>query len=261
MYNLKEIELSKEYLNKISYKIEKEVVLLGGWAVYDIVNKNFYNDNGRDYIGSKDIDIGFHIDKNWNKIQLINSKFSRMIRFLEKDGFRWQAFRLYKDFDENTLEELTPEESSKKSLFEIIRLYIDPIIDYIHPQFKEVFQYNPIDEPILNIAYDYKRFKKSTLHDNILLCEPHFLLAMKLNCVDRRHKEDKRIKDISDIYALMWYSDIHLDELKIATRIISNRDKINNTISNFKQEEIHKASENIGVKPDEIQRAFLRFIE
>ena len=261
MYNLKEIDLSREYLNKISNIIDEKVVLLGGWAVYDIVNINFYNENGRDYIGSRDIDVGFHIDEDWNKTQLENSELSLMIQFLEKDGFRWQAFRLYKDFDAETLKELTPEESSKKSLFEIIRLYIDPIIDNIHPQFKEIFQYNPIDEPILSIAYRYNRFAESTLHDSILLCEPHLLLAMKLNCVNRRSKEDKRIKDISDIYALMWYSDIDLDELKIATRIISNRDKINNTISNFKKEEIYKASEIIGVKFDEIQRVFIRFME
>jgi hypothetical protein len=261
MYNLKEIDLSREYLNKISNNIKEKIVLLGGWAVYDIVNTNFYKEKGRYYIGSRDIDIGFHIDKNWNKKQLKNSNFSRIIKFLEKDGFRWQAYRLFKDFDEKTLKELTPEESSKKSLFEITRIYVDPIIDNIHSQFNVVFRYSPIDEPLLSIAYRYNRFKKSTLHNNVLLCEPHLLLAMKLNCVEIRSEKDKRIKDISDIYALMWYSDIPLDELKIATRIISNKNKIKDTILNFKKEEIEKASENIGVKPDEIQRVFLTFVK
>jgi hypothetical protein len=34
--------------------------LIGGWAIYETVNKNFTADRGRPYIGSKDIDIGFH---------------------------------------------------------------------------------------------------------------------------------------------------------------------------------------------------------
>lgn len=154
MYSSKEIELSKRYLGEITESIDQDLCLLGGWAVYDLVNINFMDDVGREYIGSRDIDLGFHIDKNWTDEQLSTSIFSSVIEILIKIGFKWQAFRLYKDFDIETLKELTFDEANKKSQFEITRMYIDPIIDFFHPRFKDVFGYNPIDEPILYDAYE-----------------------------------------------------------------------------------------------------------
>lgn len=43
-------------------KQKSETCLIGGWAVYESVNKRPEEDKGRQYAGSKDIDIGFHMD-------------------------------------------------------------------------------------------------------------------------------------------------------------------------------------------------------
>ena len=73
LYEPGEIEISEKYLEKIFKSIKGNVCLIGGWATHYLVNKNFENANGRNYIGSRDIDIGFHIEKSWSKEELRKS--------------------------------------------------------------------------------------------------------------------------------------------------------------------------------------------
>jgi len=64
LYEPVEIQISEKYLEKVFKLIKGNICLLGGWAAYYIVNRNFEKTTGRKYIGSRDIDIGFHIYKN-----------------------------------------------------------------------------------------------------------------------------------------------------------------------------------------------------
>ena len=98
MYEPVEIQVSEKYLERVFKLIKGNICLLGGWAAYHIVNKNFEKTTGRKYIGSRDIDIGFHIDKNWTEQQLKKSEFCTAIRQIENIGFRSVSFRLIKDF-------------------------------------------------------------------------------------------------------------------------------------------------------------------
>ena len=153
LYEPNEIEISEKHLEKVFKQIKGDVCLIGGWATYHIVNENFESVNGRKYIGSRDIDIGFHIDRGWSEEQLERSEFSDAIRLIEDMGFRPISFRLAKDFDLETGMELTPEESAKLPLFQIFQLYVDPVVDYIHPKIKQVLGFVPIDEPLLSLIF------------------------------------------------------------------------------------------------------------
>jgi len=153
LYEPNEIRTSEKQLEKIFKQLKELTCLLGGWATYHIVNKNFEKANGRKYIGSRDIDIGFHIDKHWNEERLRKSEFKNAIETIESMGFRSISFRLVKDFDLDTGKELTPEESAKLSLYHIFQLYIDPIVDYIHPKIKNLLGFVPIDEPLLSLVF------------------------------------------------------------------------------------------------------------
>lgn len=125
LYEPIEIEVSAKYLEKVFSEIKGDVCLIGGWATFHTVNKNFENINGRKYIGSRDIDIGFHIDKGWSKEQLKRSEFSATIGLIEDVGFRPVSFRFVKDFDSETGRELTAKESARLPLFQIFQLYVD----------------------------------------------------------------------------------------------------------------------------------------
>jgi hypothetical protein len=255
LYEPNEIRTSEKEMEKIFKQLKEPICLLGGWATYHTVDKNFEKANGRKYIGSRDIDIGFHIDKHWNEEQLKKSEFIVAIKTIENMGFRSVSFRLIKDFNLDTGKELTPEESAKLPLYQIFQLYIDPVVDYIHPKIKSLLGFVPIDEPLLSSVFQDKMYTITTLFEKaVLLPKPHALLAMKLNSAPNRDKENKRIKDIADIYALLWHSDIALPQLKNQLFSVYPKEKARKTIQNFTKEDINKVSTAIGISTQEISR-------
>jgi hypothetical protein len=255
LYEPNETKTSQKQLEQIFKSLKDSACLLGGWAVYHIVNKNFEKATGRQYIGSRDIDIGFHIDKDWTEKQLRESGFVSAIAAIEKIGFRSVSFRLVKDFDMDTGKELTPEEAAKRPLYQIFQLFIDPIVDYIHPNIKNILGFVPIDEPLLSLLFQHKMHTTTNLFGRkVILPKPELLLAMKLNSALRRDKENKRIKDVADIYALMWYSDTDLPELKNQLFSINPREETRKTIRTFTEEDIDRVSKTIGITTKEISR-------
>jgi len=255
LYEPNEITISQKQLEKVFKQLKGPFCLLGGWATYYIVNKNFEKANGRKYIGSRDIDIGFHVDKDWTEEQLRKSKFITAITAIEKIGFRSVSFRLVKDFNLDTGREFTEEESAKFPLYQIFQLCIDPVVDHIHPKIKNLLGFVPIDEPLLSLVFQKKMFTTINLFGTkTLLPKPHVLLAMKLNSAPHRDKEHKKIKDIADIYTLLWYSDIQLTQLKKQLLSIYPKKKTRETIQNFSKEEINKVSAAITIDRNEISR-------
>jgi hypothetical protein len=255
LYEPAEIQVSEKYLEKVFKLIKGDICLLGGWAAYHIANKNFEKVNGRKYIGSRDIDMGFHINKGWSETQLKKSQFSSAIKQIEDMGFRSISFRLVKDFNSETGRELTPEESAKLPQHQIFHLFIDPVVDYIHPRIKHVLGFVPIDEPFLTIVFTERLCTVTRLYGtNVLLPKTHVLLAMKLNSVTTRDQEHKKIKDIADIYALLWFSHTKITQLKDQLFSIYSEEKARKTVRDFTKEEIGKVSTALGVSAHEITR-------
>jgi hypothetical protein len=257
-FETNETKTSQKQLEQIFKSLKGPTCLLGDWAVYHIVNKNFERNNGRSYIGSRDIDIGFHIDKNWTEKQLRESDFVSAISAIEKIGFRSVSFRLVKDFDIDTGKELDTEEAAKRPLYQIFQLFIDPIVDNMHDKIKDVLGFVPIDEPLLSFLFQRKMYTTATVFGReATLPKPELLLAMKLNSVLRRDKEGKRIKDIADIYALTWYSDIDLPALRKQLFTVNSEEQTRRTVRTFTEEDIDKVSKTIGVATKEISRVLL----
>jgi hypothetical protein len=255
LYETIETKTSQQQMQVIFTQLESQACLLGGWAVYYLVNQNFEKYTGRTYIGSRDIDLGFHINMEWNKEQLKNSEFANAIRTAESMGFRSVSFRLVKDFDIDTIKELTQQESVKRPLHQIFQLYIDPIVECIHPETKNILGFVPIDEPLLSLVFQEKMYRTQVLFgEEVLIPEPHVMLAMKLNSAPRRDKTHKLIKDIADIYALLWYSDTKLSQLKQQLFAIISKEKVKNTVQKFSNEDIIRAAETLGVDNQEISR-------
>jgi len=255
LYQPTETKTSQEQMHAIFSQLKIQTCLLGGWAVYYLVNQNYQKNTGRTYIGSRDIDLGFHINLNWTKEQLKNSEFTTTIKVVESMGFRSVSFRLVKDFDMDTGKELTPDQSAKLPLYQIFQLYIDPIVDCIHPEIKNLLGFVPIDEPLLSRVFQEKMHKTQMLFGkNILIPEPHVMLAMKINSAPRRDKEHKLIKDIADIYALLWHSDTKLSQLKEQLFTITPKEKVRKTVEKFSDEDISKASATLGIDNQETSR-------
>ncbi len=58
--------ISEEELRPLCQTVEPPACLLGGWAVHLHVNDGFRDAYGREYIGSRDVDLGFHVDPDWS---------------------------------------------------------------------------------------------------------------------------------------------------------------------------------------------------
>jgi len=255
VYEPNKIRTSEKQLEEIFKQLPGIPCLIGGWSVHQIVNKNFEKANGRKYIGSQDIDIGFNINKQWNEEQLRKSEFAATIKTMESLGFESVGSRFVKNFDFDTGKELTPEESKRLPMHQFFQIFIDLVVDYIHPEIEPLLGFVPIDEPLLSLVFQDKIYTVTTLFEKtVLLPKSHVLLAMKLNSAPNRDKENKRIKDIADIYALLWYSDIALPQLKNQFFSIYPKEKARKIIQIFTKEDINKVSTTIGIKTQEITR-------
>lgn len=262
LYSEFETETSYVYLHKIVDILNEPICILGGWAVYFTINTAFRKDQGRNYLGSRDIDLGFYLNKKFTKHQLKSSTIGNALSLLEKQGFKPLGFRYYKDIHIETGKELTSDQSAKTPTHDIFQIYIDPIINEVHPLFREVFRFDPVDEPLLSYVFQDKdcRIELTEFNKRLWLPTPEILLATKLKSVCNRTKDEKLIKDICDIYVLGWYSPRKFHQLKSDVhKLIDGLEEIS---AKEQSEGLFKKAEiALGIEAEAIKNLFERLLE
>jgi len=247
--------MSQEHLTAVFSQMTQPVCLTGGWAVYLAVNPKFHGINGRNYIGSRDIDLGFHIDPSWSSEELQKSSLSQSASILTDRGFIGTGFRFVKYYDMETKNEITEEKSKKRRPYEMFQLFIDMMGDSTHADAEKILGFPLLDEPLLaHVFVDGRSVTVYEFGGQFMIPTPETLLSMKLKSAPCRTKDDKRIKDISDIYALFWYSDVEFQELRRRVQQILGIEYISKTVSNFAKDDYLAVSRAIGMEPDEISR-------
>ncbi len=255
MYIEFETKTSYKYLEKVISSLKEPVCILGGWAVFFHVNKNLQKAQGRSYLGSRDIDLGFHFDKNSTVKEMKNSSLAKSISLLKnKLNFKPVSFRLLKEVHTETEEEIKEGEIIPAHF--VFPMYIDLLVDNIPDKFKEVFGFQPADEPLLKFVFENSEYRKELkqFKKKLWLPEAEVLLAAKINALKLRDKEHKKIKDICDMFALIWYS--KEDPKEIAGRVSKfiHKKKISNVLSEIAKEDYEKASEQLSHSAEEIRR-------
>lgn len=263
MYEPYETDISHKILKTVIASLEEPICLLGGWAVYLHVNKNFKKETGREYIGSRDIDLGFHLEPDWNESQLRSSTLARSMQTIEKLGFKAVGFRYLKEFHTESYEELDRSKLLQTPSHFVFPLYIDPIVDIIPPLFHRVFRFHPVDEPLLKRVFSNPSNRKITksLGKNLWLPKTHVLLATKLNSLTGRDKEHKKLKDIADIFALLWYSDTEIQDIRSDLREFVDSKDIKQTFAIISDKEIKSIGDILGISQREIKRVFLELVK
>lgn len=229
--------------------------MLGGWAVYKIVNESFHRNTGRDYLGSRDIDLGFHLDANASVAELERSDFAAAVNALESIGFELVDYRLAKHFDVDSRQELTPEQAKQKASHDLFEVYVDPIVDTIPLNAQATFGFVPIDEPVLSFVFQHDGGQRAQIFGkDVVLPLPHLMLATKFHSMPNREKGHKMIKDLADIYALAWHSSTKLDDLIRQMETIVGKEERQRALMNITSEDVKVVSRATGVDPREIQR-------
>ena len=100
MYKEFETRTSYNYLKKVINSLAEPICILGGWAVFFHANSKFEKTQGRPYLGSRDIDLGFNVSKSSDAL-------SKTIMVL-KDKLKFEplSFRFVKDIHTETAEEI-----------------------------------------------------------------------------------------------------------------------------------------------------------
>lgn len=257
MYESKEIELSRNYLREVIESIDEPIVVIGGWAVYFLVNDKYRETTGRNYIGSRDIDLGFKMEEG----ELDKTTFARSYKILiDNLGFTPQSFRLFKQIHADTGEVLNSNNARDIPLHQIIPIYVDLIVNSIPKGFQEKFGFTPIDEPLLDHVFENKHYRKEIKEFGriIYIPNPLILLATKLRSYPNRDKEHKRIKDACDITALLLFNSEGIDRDALIELIGPETLKqFKNTLN---KEEIKMVSEIIDIDKSVVESSMLKIL-
>lgn len=84
--------LSEQELQAVCDAAHPPVCLLGGWAVHLHVTPGFHDAHGREYIGSRDIDIGVHVDASWSREDFPVTPVGDSISAIEDLGYTKSRF-------------------------------------------------------------------------------------------------------------------------------------------------------------------------
>lgn len=251
MYEEFETKTSYKYLKEVIANLKEPICILGGWAVFFHANKRFQEAQGRPYLGSRDIDLGFHMAD----AALKESALAQSINMLtEKLKFKPLSFRLFKEVHTETEEEI--QEGQIVPAHFIFPMYVDLIVDHIPKDFRKTFNFDPIDEPLLRFAFENKenRLLVKEFDRKLLLPKPELLLAMKIRSLPDRDKEHKKVKDICDIFALLWYSGIEHTEAKKRVLAFVSENDIKKCLKKIEKEDLQKASPQLNHGVEEIER-------
>lgn len=253
MYKEFETKTSYKYLQEVIKHLNEPICILGGWAVFFHVNKKFQEAKSTPYLGSRDIDLGFHLKENMTPSELTQSSLAQTIHILrDKLNFKPLSFRLLKEIHTETEEELI--ESRHVPSHFIFPMYVDLIVDAIPPNFKKTLNFSPIDEPLLSFAFNDEKYGTfvTEFHKKLLLPAPELLIAMKITSLPERDKVHKKIKDICDLFSLLWYSDIKKEILE--DFVLIPKAKIKYCQDAITKEELEKAGQQLGHTVAEIRR-------
>lgn len=224
-YYVNEItDISQGELDTICRTVEPPVCLLGGWAVHLHANEKFHDEYGREYIGSRDVDLGFHVDPEWTEDELLNASVGKSVKQLEDHGFIPFSFRFVRYYHRETGEVLKEDEAKRLASHQLFEMYLDVIPDTDElDTFQEVFGFRPPAEPLLTHVFEDNAgspladFVHWDVPEQVLISDPDLLAAMKMRSIPDRNKYQKRVKDVADLHALLWYV---MDYQEIQSRIL-----------------------------------------
>jgi hypothetical protein len=205
--------LSEGELQDVLRVAEPPVCLLGGWAVHLQVTEGFREAHGRDYIGSRDIDIGLHVDEDWTADDITDSPVGETLERVEEElGYSRGRFGFYQQFHRETGERLDDDQARNLASHNVFRVDIDVIPDTTKlDAFESAFGFRPPAEPLLEPVFSDQTGEPLTEHvdwsvsKDTQIAPPAALAAMKVRAFPDRDKSHKRLKDLADLHSLLWY--------------------------------------------------------
>ncbi|WP_436900271.1 nucleotidyl transferase AbiEii/AbiGii toxin family protein [Halovenus halobia] len=257
-------ELSEQELQSVFHVAEPPVCLLGGWAVHLHVNPQFEAEHGRQYIGSRDIDLGVHVNPDWTQENLPDTPVGKSVTLIEELGYTKSRFGFVQNFHRDNGDRISEEEASQYDMHEIFQVYIDLIPDTAElEQFREVFGFKPPAEPLLKPVFQDDEGDPLTDHvsweapGDVKIVPPEILAAMKTRSLPDRDKSHKRVKDVADLHALLWYAKDY-NQIKSDLLKRTSEEDINRLEHTVDEELFENAAQLLQINPEIIENSITR---
>jgi hypothetical protein len=210
LYDERFTNISLDTLKTIADLTNFPICICGGWAVYFTINDIFKEQKNRDYIGSQDIDIGFSLKPMMTKSELESTNLFKTLTILESNGFKPDGFRYRKDIAYAKLG--TKDDTDKNKVYV---LYVDILVNSYPPSLYDIYPNCFFEVPLIEQVYNNIECQVniSSISDNLFIPTREILIAMKIQSLPSRgDAHHKKIKDLCDLYGLLWFSKKSVDE-------------------------------------------------
>jgi hypothetical protein len=257
-------ELSEQQLESVFEVVEPPVCLLGGWAVHLHVNPGFQSEHGREYIGSRDIDLGVHVDTGWSDTEIAGKPVGKSISAIEELGYTKSRFGFVQNFLRDTQERISEEEANQYGMHEVFQVYVDVIPDTAElEKFRDAFGFKPPAEPLLESVFEesigepLSDYVSWSPQPEKQIVPPELLAAMKVRSLPDRDKSHKRVKDVADLHALLWYVKDYNEMKTGVKKHVSDQDltRLDKAVS---QEVFEDAAQLLQINPQIITESIQR---
>lgn len=167
------------------------------------------NKKNRNYIGSQDIDIGFFLKPMMTKSELESTNLFKTLKILEANGFKPEGFRYRKDVAYAEIGVKDKIEKDKEFV-----LYVDILVNSYPPSLNDIYPNCFFEVPLIEQVYNDSKnqIKISSISNNLFIPIREIIIAMKIHSLPTRGVRHKMVKDLCDLYGLLWYSQKSLKE-------------------------------------------------
>lgn len=232
--------------------------LIGGWSVYYTLNERFKAVTGREYPGSRDIDLGFHLDPRWTSKEFEASALGKAVSVLRSMGFEPGYFRFVKRYHLWEERELTPREERILPQYDIFNLYVDVLVDTKDRKRFKVAGFKVLYEPLLARVFTGTDHVKTELDKvSVTMPTPQLLMEMKVKSFPSRTQDDKRAKDLMDLCALLLYSGVRPPMFSKTPTGRNLLEKFERAVKQTKEEEWRSIAATLDVTASAAKRAAL----
>lgn len=249
-YTGPETRVSLDVLRQLLPGLPEPVVLLGGWGVRFIVNDLWWAATGQDYFGSRDIDLGFHTPPEAASEALQRGNLPATLWHLQSQGFTRQGMyslvRYYRWEDDAPL---TPEEAERLPTPDYYIITVDLITSHARNDLRKIAGFQPFSEPLLAHVFEDQahRMEMEVEGRAVWVPAPHVLLGMKLISLPERTKDDKTVKDLCDLYALIAYGGV--PPVSLGSRAARITDDLRRLVLQARESEfLEQAAVHLGIE-------------
>ena len=157
------------------------------------------------------------------KSQLASTDLYKTLEILESNGYKPEGFRYRKDV---SYAELGIEDHDGDN--ETFALYVDVLVNSYPPSLNDLIPNCFFEVPLIEHVYNDKKnqVKISSVSKNLFIPIQEIIIAMKICSLPTRGIRHKMVKDLCDLYGLLWYSSKPMDDINKELPTFLERDSL-----------------------------------